>query len=334
LELAQWIEAHYASVHKTLVGACYKLLGNEPDAEDAAQQTIFEAMRDSARFRGECEPIGYLVGIAKRQCFHALRRQRREPAILDDDENTAAFAIRDRHSAAAGQEAGILGLEMRKLLRRTIRRIPNQRQRQIARLAWVYGRSDEEIARILDLAEGSLRNEKHRAKQAILEIFPRVQKWRRPVLGDCAVCGESARLRCSTGLLCLRCSSAVHGATRALIEARAAPKLDQGNTCQYCGKPWSPLRRGRCEACYQRWKKNGFEDKPSTRRPGYGKCACGCGEKMNPRESRRGCIYRPGHVPARRLCACGCGTEIPQFDTRGRERRFYPRHGRRKRKEN
>lgn len=327
--LGKWIEANYATAYDSLIRACRRILGNHLNAEDAAQQAIYEALKNETRFRGECPPLAYLLGIAKRKCFKIIKCKR-EVAVLDDDENPAAHVIRSNHSAGPDQEHSVLSSESRDLLRRSIRRIPNPRRRQIARLAWLHGRSDEEIMRILGLTtRHALACEKNRAKHELVKIFPRVQKWRRTILGTCALCTEPARYRCAAGLLCFSCKSLVHGNTQRLIECCANPKLDQPNPCQYCGKPWNPLRRGRCGACYQRWKKNGFQDKPTSRRMDAGKCACGCGEKLDSRESRHGCIYRRDHAgrAGRRQCACGCGIEIPRFDTRGRERRYFGRHG-------
>lgn len=58
-------------------------LVSEADAEDLAQETYERALTALPRFRGDAPVQVWLLGIARRTCMDALRRQTRRRRLLD-----------------------------------------------------------------------------------------------------------------------------------------------------------------------------------------------------------------------------------------------------------
>lgn len=89
------VRPHYANLVRRLV----VVLGNEPDAEDVAQETYLRAFRSWSRFDGS-DVRAWLYTIGLRLAFNQLRRQRRwlaairriEPPRWDDPSDPDLWA--------------------------------------------------------------------------------------------------------------------------------------------------------------------------------------------------------------------------------------------------
>jgi len=80
------LTGHYDRVH----ALCRRMLGNEADAVDAAQDALLSAVRSIARFDGRSSFGTWLYRIATNACLDELRRRRRRPLVglpgeVDDD---------------------------------------------------------------------------------------------------------------------------------------------------------------------------------------------------------------------------------------------------------
>ncbi len=68
---------HYDRVH----AVCRRILGNEADAVDAAQDALLSAVRAISRFDGRSSFGTWLYRIATNACLDELRRRRRRPVV-------------------------------------------------------------------------------------------------------------------------------------------------------------------------------------------------------------------------------------------------------------
>jgi RNA polymerase sigma-70 factor (ECF subfamily) len=80
------LSGHYDRVH----ALCRRMLGNEADALDAAQDALLSAVRSIARFDGRSSFGTWIYRIATNACLDELRRRRRRPVVglpgeVDDD---------------------------------------------------------------------------------------------------------------------------------------------------------------------------------------------------------------------------------------------------------
>ena len=71
------VEASYDRVH----ALCRRMLGNDEDALDAAQDALLAAVRALHRFDGRSTFATWIYRIATNTCLDELRRRRRRPAV-------------------------------------------------------------------------------------------------------------------------------------------------------------------------------------------------------------------------------------------------------------
>ena len=72
-----------ARIHGDAVGrVCMAMLGSQPDAEEAVQETLLAAHRGMAGYRADGTIRAWLFAIARRQCARRLERGRRSASSL------------------------------------------------------------------------------------------------------------------------------------------------------------------------------------------------------------------------------------------------------------
>src|SRR5439155_13018346 len=60
---------------------CYRMLGREEDARDAAQDAFLTTLRRLSSFRGEAQFSTWLHRVTVNACYDVLRRKKREPLL-------------------------------------------------------------------------------------------------------------------------------------------------------------------------------------------------------------------------------------------------------------
>jgi RNA polymerase sigma-70 factor, ECF subfamily len=138
------------------------------EAEDTTAQVFAAAYEALPRFRGECPPYAWLLGIARRQVALALRRRAARPETLASELAAAAEAdpIWESLAAAEGSEASVMRAEARSVLRELLSRLsPDQREAlmlqyverlSVAEIAHVMGRSPASVTGLLQRARATL----------------------------------------------------------------------------------------------------------------------------------------------------------------------------------
>lgn len=130
---------------------CLAQLGNAADAEDAAQETLVQAIRALPQFRGDSQLRTWLIRIAIRLC-RRRGQQRRETIPLDEQTKTHAGPEQATVTRAVLEEA---------LTQLT------ENQRTVLLLQAVEGWSMREIAESLGVTEKKIENELYRARKAL-----------------------------------------------------------------------------------------------------------------------------------------------------------------------
>jgi RNA polymerase sigma-70 factor (ECF subfamily) len=149
--MADWdriVEAHSARI----LGTAYRLLGNEADAEDVAQEVLLELFRKLPSLR-----IAHLPAILHRMTtFRALDRLRRRHSMeaLDDD---PLARIGD------GPEQQAIGAELAAWLRRAVARLPPQ-EAAVFCLRYFDDLSYQQVAESLEMSPGAVAVALHRAR--------------------------------------------------------------------------------------------------------------------------------------------------------------------------
>ena len=142
---------------------CFHMMGNEADAKDALQETMFKAWRSIVSYRGESGFGTWLYRVGVSCCLDALRKKRiRETESVD--------ALREKgldfpdHSL--GQSEILERKEEMETLGQAVAALPEE-QRIPLMLSVLEEKTYEEIADLLQVPVGTVRSRIARARIAI-----------------------------------------------------------------------------------------------------------------------------------------------------------------------
>ena len=133
-----------------------RLLGNEADADDMAQETFLAAWTHARSFRGEASVRAWLCGIAWRKAKGAQRswaRQRTRDA---------------EHHDLSADSGGTASMEDRLAIRRALQALPLE-QRAAVTLCLVCGFSHSEAAGILGAPLGTVKSHVQRGRERLIQ---------------------------------------------------------------------------------------------------------------------------------------------------------------------
>jgi RNA polymerase sigma-70 factor (ECF subfamily) len=133
-----------------------RLLGNDADADDMAQETFLAAWTHARSFRGEASVRGWLCGIAWRKAKGAQRSWARQRS-----RDTA-------HHQLSSESGGGAAMEDRLAVRRALHALPLE-QRAAVTLCLVCGFSHAETAGILGMALGTVKSHVLRGRERLMK---------------------------------------------------------------------------------------------------------------------------------------------------------------------
>jgi RNA polymerase sigma-70 factor (ECF subfamily) len=146
---------------------CYRLLGDEHDAADAAQEVFVRLFFQRDRFAGRSRFTTWLHGIAVRTCLGMARaqrrRRRRESVVAECAANQQAADIRRRASGSGGADAAI---DVDTILARL-----GPRDRAMMVMKYGVGHTFEELAEMFDMTASACKMRVSRAKQKLQQHF-------------------------------------------------------------------------------------------------------------------------------------------------------------------
>ncbi len=141
--------------HQTSVfNLAYRMLGNRQDAEDVAQETFLAAYRHLKNYDMRRSFRTWLLSIAHHRCVDFLRR-RKQTAPLDE-----------QHAGARDTEARIVAVEQARMVQQALQRLSPE-DRAVITLRYWEGMSYREMAEVLGVTEGSVRNRLYRARRSL-----------------------------------------------------------------------------------------------------------------------------------------------------------------------
>ena len=152
-----------------------RMLGNEDDANDLAQETFVRVFANRARFRPEAKFSTWLFTIAANLARNQLRARRRRPNVsLDAESDATAQTLGD--TLASDQPApgdGLLAGERAAAVRAAIGKLPEE-MRETILLVEFEDKSVAETAAILEMPHKTVESRLHRARKFLRE---RLAKW-------------------------------------------------------------------------------------------------------------------------------------------------------------
>ncbi len=155
------IEAHQSRV----IGTIAKMLGDETEAEDLAQQVFIRIWKSAPRYEPTAKFTTWLYTITRNLVFNELRRRRRHVtqslAASEETDDRAPLQIAD--PSGKSPDATMLDAEMQKAIQRAIEELP-----EVQRMAIILRRYDdvsyEEIGVILKLSVPAVKSVLFRAR--------------------------------------------------------------------------------------------------------------------------------------------------------------------------
>ncbi len=141
----------------------YRMLGNAPEAEDAAQEVFLRAYLKLASYDRERRFSSWLLSIASNYCIDVLRRRRATLVTLDD----AEYAL---PSSEPGPEQSAVEGEQRDAIARAIQ-VLSPAYRLPTVLRYYYDLPYDEIERITGLTEATVKTRLHRARHMIKDVL-------------------------------------------------------------------------------------------------------------------------------------------------------------------
>lgn len=154
----QLVERH----QRLVVGTVSRMLGNNSDAEDIAQQVFVRVWKSAKRYVPRAKFTTWLLKITRNLVFNELRRRSRHPQVpLQTEAEEEERPIRDEHAAAP--DASLLEQELQKAIDAAIANLP-----EAQRLAVILRRyeelSYEEIAETLEQSVSAVKSLLFRAR--------------------------------------------------------------------------------------------------------------------------------------------------------------------------
>jgi RNA polymerase sigma-70 factor (ECF subfamily) len=149
----------------------FRLLDDERDVEEAAQDCFVQAWRNLDRFRGESAVFTWLYRIAVNEALARLRRKRLPVTELDEALERKQLAANPAEEPQNAAEAG----ELHAFLASRLRMLEPEYRAPLV-LRDVVGLSNQEVADVLGLSVAAAKSRIHRAR---MQIRADLVRWER-----------------------------------------------------------------------------------------------------------------------------------------------------------
>jgi RNA polymerase sigma-70 factor (ECF subfamily) len=148
-------------------GLLGRILNDERDVEEAAQDTFVQAWRHLDRFRGDSAPFTWLYRIAVNEALQRTRRKRLDTQPLDDDKpNGLEYRDAPRAPRPLPPDLAAENREVRQFLVARLRELPLGLRIPLV-LRDLEDWSNQEIADALELSLPAAKSRIHRARMQI-----------------------------------------------------------------------------------------------------------------------------------------------------------------------
>ncbi len=149
-------------------GTCFRLLKNQPDAEDLSQETFMEIFRSLVQLKSVDDMSGWIYRISYCKCISFLRKKNPAKASSKNDPKEVADSL-DKHPGHNNKETPHKALEEKEAnieLFEKIDQLPINQKRAIL-LHKFEGYSHKEICEEMSLSQASVESLIYRAKVSL-----------------------------------------------------------------------------------------------------------------------------------------------------------------------
>ncbi|MBI4347065.1 MAG: sigma-70 family RNA polymerase sigma factor [Elusimicrobia bacterium] len=163
------LEGHSALVYNL----AFRLVGNEQDAEDLAQDAMIRALKALGRFRGECQVTTWLYRITVNTWKNRVRSEKRRGlwkrvtfGLLGDSDDEEESLAEKLPSGEPAPDSGLETEDRAAAVQRALQELEPE-SRAVIVLRDLEGQSYEEIALQLGLPEGTVKSRLNRGRDAL-----------------------------------------------------------------------------------------------------------------------------------------------------------------------
>lgn len=153
----------YTTFYKRVYNACYRILHDQAEAEDAMQESFLKAFSGLDGYNNSVPFEAWLVRIAINTSIDKLRKKDLDVINLNEDIHYD-LAVSDDH------EDWEMITDKVAQVKSAIEKLP-ETSRLIVNLYLIEGYDHEEIAEILNIAPGTARIQYMRAKQKLITLI-------------------------------------------------------------------------------------------------------------------------------------------------------------------
>ena len=152
----------YQKMHPLLLSFLYRATGKVEDAEDLFNEAMLVVWRNGTSFRGESQVTSWIFGVASRMAKHWWQRQHKQqaPDIIE---------ALSRELATSHENTIDLWIEQQ-TVNQSLAKLTTE-QRTTVELAYFFGYSCEEIARLMACPTSTVKTRLFYARQKLREIF-------------------------------------------------------------------------------------------------------------------------------------------------------------------
>ena len=152
----------YSTFYKRVYNACYRVLYDSLEAEDAMQESFLKAFSSLDNYKNSVPFEAWLVRIGINTSIDKLRKRNLETVDFNENIN---YDIVDSDDSEEWEQI----LDRVEQVKTAITKLPDS-SRLIVNLYLIEGYDHEEISEILNIAPGTARIQYMRAKQKLLEL--------------------------------------------------------------------------------------------------------------------------------------------------------------------
>jgi RNA polymerase sigma-70 factor (ECF subfamily) len=156
---ARLVEAYQSPVYNL----CYRMLGDGPEAEDAAQESFLKAYQGLGSYDPNRSFTTWLLSIASHHCIDRLRKKRILALSLED-----LLPSQEKPDSKPGPEAMVARSEIEESVRNVLYQLADKDRAAIVLRYW-YEMSYEEISQTLSLTVSAVKSRLHRARREVAQ---------------------------------------------------------------------------------------------------------------------------------------------------------------------
>ncbi len=145
---------------------CKKMLKNESDAQDAAQDVLITVLTSLDRLREPAAFYGWVNGITANRCRHLLSRNVREWQLPENEDGESMLDSLEDLDQQAVPEAALENKETRRLVLELVDALPPD-QRLCVLFYYYDEMSVREIAQAMETSEGTVKSRLNYARKSI-----------------------------------------------------------------------------------------------------------------------------------------------------------------------